>query len=152
MPDTVKRRNMTEVSDISDRVPSPADRKVFCSPAATRKNSSASNSSVPSSPRSAGTWTTPLTRFRTEIGHVLPAFSDGEFAGLRMPVLLAVGNREAMYNARSTGYRARQLMPRVEVEIIPDAGYMLTTDQTDETMLRLHRRGVGHRRYRSRTR
>jgi hypothetical protein len=32
-PDTVKRlvdaRDMTEMSDISDRVPSPADRKVF---------------------------------------------------------------------------------------------------------------------------
>ena len=28
-PDTVKRRDMTEMSDISDRVPGPADRKVF---------------------------------------------------------------------------------------------------------------------------
>jgi hypothetical protein len=35
-PDAVKRlvdaRDMTEMSDISDRVPSPADRKVFLSP------------------------------------------------------------------------------------------------------------------------
>jgi len=45
----------------------------FCLPT-TKKNNSAPSSSTTSSPRSAGTWTSPLTQFRTEIGEC-PSFS-----------------------------------------------------------------------------
>ena len=38
-----------------------------------------------------------------------PVFSDDEFASLKMPVLLLIGDREVLYDARSAIDRARQL-------------------------------------------
>ncbi len=75
--------------------------------------------------------------FVTAVQHVRsripfrPAFSDAEFSGLRMPVLLVIGDREAMYDARSAANGAQQLIPHVEVEVIPNAGHMLASDQPE---------------------
>jgi pimeloyl-ACP methyl ester carboxylesterase len=66
-----------------------------------------------------------------------PAFSDAELSGLRMPVLLVIGDREALYDARSAVDRARQLIPHVEAEVIPNAGHMLTSDQPEVVASRL---------------
>jgi pimeloyl-ACP methyl ester carboxylesterase len=60
-----------------------------------------------------------------------PVFSDDEFAGLKIPVLLMVGAAESMYNAGSAVERARQLIPHIQAGIIPGAGHMLTTDQPE---------------------
>ena len=60
-----------------------------------------------------------------------PAFSDEEFASLKMPVLLLIGDREVLYDAGSAIDRARQLIPHIEAEIIPDAGHMLSADQPE---------------------
>ena len=75
--------------------------------------------------------------FVTAVQHVRsripfrPAFNDAEFSGLRLPVLLVIGDREAMYDARSAADRAHRLMPHVEVEVIANAGHMLTSDQPE---------------------
>jgi pimeloyl-ACP methyl ester carboxylesterase len=66
-----------------------------------------------------------------------PTFSDDEFGKLKMPVLLLIGAREVLYDARSAIDRARQLIPHVEAEIIPNAGHMLSTDQPEEVMRRV---------------
>ncbi len=46
-----------------------------------------------------------------------------------MPVLLLLGEKEVLYDARSAVNRARQLIPHIQAEIIPNAGHMLNTDQ-----------------------
>jgi pimeloyl-ACP methyl ester carboxylesterase len=61
-----------------------------------------------------------------------PVFGDDEFQNLKMPVLLLIGNREVLYDARGAVGRAKQLIPQVEAAIIEGAGHMLTTDQPEE--------------------
>jgi pimeloyl-ACP methyl ester carboxylesterase len=68
-----------------------------------------------------------------------PKFEDDEFAKLKIPALLLVGEREALYDARSAVARARQLMPHIEAEIIPNAGHMLTLDQPEMVIGRIAR-------------
>jgi pimeloyl-ACP methyl ester carboxylesterase len=60
-----------------------------------------------------------------------PAFGDDEFPALKMPVLMLVGDREIMYDARSAVMRAKQLIPGIEAEIIPGAGHLLLQDQPE---------------------
>ena len=60
-----------------------------------------------------------------------PVFSDDEFKNIHMPVLLLIGERELLYDARSAVDRARMLIPHIEADIIPNAGHMLTTDQPE---------------------
>lgn len=60
-----------------------------------------------------------------------PVFNDDEFRNLKMPVLLLIGDREVLYDARSAINRARQLIPHIEAEIISNAGHMLSTDQPE---------------------
>jgi len=66
-----------------------------------------------------------------------PVFSEVEFTHLKMPVLLLIGDREALYDANSAVDHARQLIPHIEAAIITSAGHMLTTDQTEEVMRRV---------------
>jgi len=73
-----------------------------------------------------------------------PVFSDGELGNLKMPVLLLIGDREAMYDAQSAVDRARQLIPHIEAEIIPNAGHMLSTDQPEVVIGRAMRFLHGH--------
>jgi pimeloyl-ACP methyl ester carboxylesterase len=60
-----------------------------------------------------------------------PAFNDDEFGKLKMPVLLLIGDREVLYDAKSAINRARQLIPHIEAEIVPNAGHMLSRDQPE---------------------
>jgi pimeloyl-ACP methyl ester carboxylesterase len=60
-----------------------------------------------------------------------PVFNDDEFGKLKMPVLLLIGDRGILYDARSAIHRARQLIPHIEAEIISNAGHMLSTDQPE---------------------
>jgi pimeloyl-ACP methyl ester carboxylesterase len=63
-----------------------------------------------------------------------PVFGDDEFKNLDLPVLLLIGDKEVMYDARSAINRARLLIPNLEAVIIPKAGHMITTDQPKEVM------------------
>jgi pimeloyl-ACP methyl ester carboxylesterase len=58
-----------------------------------------------------------------------PVFSDDEFKNLTLPILLLIGDKEVLYDAKSAIERVWQLIPNVESEIINNAGHMLTTDQ-----------------------
>jgi len=60
-----------------------------------------------------------------------PVFTDDEFSQLKMPVLLLIGDKEILYDARSAVNHARQLIPHIEAEIISNAGHMLNTDQPE---------------------
>ena len=66
-----------------------------------------------------------------------PVFSDIELGNIKMPVLLLIGDREAMYNPQSAVTRAQQLISHIEAEIIPNAGHMLHTDQPEVVISRV---------------
>lgn len=68
-----------------------------------------------------------------------PVFAEHEFRGLTLPVLLLVGEKEAMYDLRSAIHEARRLIPGVEAEIIRGAGHMISTDQPDEVTARVRK-------------
>jgi pimeloyl-ACP methyl ester carboxylesterase len=68
-----------------------------------------------------------------------PVFGDDELGNLRLPVLLLIGDREVLYDARSAAERARQLIPHIEAEIIRNAGHMLNTDQPEAVIDRIAR-------------
>jgi pimeloyl-ACP methyl ester carboxylesterase len=66
-----------------------------------------------------------------------PVFSDDEFASLKVPVLLLIGDHEVLYDAKSAVDRAQQLIPHIEAGIIVNAGHMLSTDQPEEVSERV---------------
>jgi pimeloyl-ACP methyl ester carboxylesterase len=68
-----------------------------------------------------------------------PAFGDDEFSGLKLPVVLLIGDGEVLYDARSAIDRARRLIPHIEAEIICDAGHMLSADQPEMVVDRIAR-------------
>ncbi len=66
-----------------------------------------------------------------------PVINDDEFRNLKIPTLLLIGDKEAMYKAKSAINRAQQLIPQVQAEIIVNAGHMLNTDQPEEVIGRI---------------
>ena len=66
-----------------------------------------------------------------------PAFSEDEFHNLSLPVLLLIGEKEAMYEPHVAVNRARSLIPGIQAELIPGAGHMLTTDQPERVAARI---------------
>jgi pimeloyl-ACP methyl ester carboxylesterase len=66
-----------------------------------------------------------------------PVFAAAEFQSLRMPILLLIGEKETMYEPRSALDNARSLIPGVVVELVPDAGHMLSTDQPERVAARI---------------
>jgi pimeloyl-ACP methyl ester carboxylesterase len=57
---------------------------------------------------------------------VLPGIcSDEELRAIRSPTLLLIGQQESLYNAAAAITRARQLITKIQAEIIPDAGHDL---------------------------
>ncbi|MGM0550975.1 MAG: alpha/beta fold hydrolase [Bacteroidota bacterium] len=64
--------------------------------------------------------------------------SDNELQRLDMPALVLIGDQDIINNARSL-QRAREFMPRVNTEIVEDAGHFLSLDRgeyVNETILR----------------
>jgi pimeloyl-ACP methyl ester carboxylesterase len=57
-----------------------------------------------------------------------PVFTDAELAGIPMPVLLVLGEREVCYNPCSVAERARRIMARASVKIVPNAGHLLVME------------------------
>lgn len=55
-------------------------------------------------------------------------FPDSELAGISAPVYLLLGEKEVCYNPESAAKRARRVMPRALVEILPDAGHLLVME------------------------
>jgi len=60
---------------------------------------------------------------------IRPDIQPEELTTLKMPILLLIGEKETMYDPDTAIKRARQLIPHIQAEQIPNAGHMLNTDQ-----------------------
>lgn len=60
-----------------------------------------------------------------------PTFTAEEYAALRVPTLLLIGDHEILYDARRAANRATRLCPGLRAEIMADAGHTLHFDQAD---------------------
>lgn len=66
-------------------------------------------------------------------------FKDGEIAGLSMPVCLLLGEKEVCYSSEAAAKRARQMLPRAVVEIVPNVGHLLVMERPDIVNPRISR-------------
>jgi pimeloyl-ACP methyl ester carboxylesterase len=57
--------------------------------------------------------------------------TDEEWRSIRVPALFLVGENEKIYSALKAVERLREVAPRVEAQIIPEAGHDLTVAQAD---------------------
>jgi pimeloyl-ACP methyl ester carboxylesterase len=57
------------------------------------------------------------------------ALPDAELRALQVPVLLLVGEHEAVANPQKTVSRALALLPDVEAAVLPGAGHLLPSEQ-----------------------
>jgi pimeloyl-ACP methyl ester carboxylesterase len=67
------------------------------------------------------------------ISKVFPrVFSKDEFALIRAPVLLVLGEKEAIYKSLESAVRkGRELIPNVEIELVPDGHHITALAQPD---------------------
>jgi pimeloyl-ACP methyl ester carboxylesterase len=56
---------------------------------------------------------------------LLPRFSDDALRGLAVPVLVVVGDRDAMLDSHDTRRRLERIQSRASVRFLPDAGHAL---------------------------
>lgn len=69
-------------------------------------------------------------RVPPETRRVMPGvLSDDELRSLQMPVLFLIGEHEVMYDAAKALARARQLIPNLEGELIPDCRHDMSLSQ-----------------------
>ena len=73
------------------------------------------------------------------INQVFPrVYTREEFAQIKAPVLLILGEKEAIYNSLKSARRAaRQLIPGVQIEMIPDAHHITALAQPEITNRRI---------------
>ncbi len=71
-------------------------------------------------------------RFQPQNGLFPPVYRDDELKGLKMPVLLLVGDKERVLNSVKALERARRLVPGIEADIVPGAGDAPPIDQPGE--------------------
>ncbi len=55
----------------------------------------------------------------------LPVFTDAALHGLTMPVLVIVGDRDAMLDSHQTARRVREHIPHATVHLLPEAGHAI---------------------------
>jgi pimeloyl-ACP methyl ester carboxylesterase len=67
------------------------------------------------------------------ISKVFPrVFSKDEFALIRAPVLLILGEKEVIYKSLESAVRkGRELIPNVEIELVPDGHHITALAQPD---------------------
>ena len=53
----------------------------------------------------------------------LPVFSDDALRTLALPILVLVGERDAMFDSAATAARMRRCVPHVQVEVLPGVGH-----------------------------
>jgi pimeloyl-ACP methyl ester carboxylesterase len=67
-----------------------------------------------------------------ETMRVMPTvYSDEELGALKMPVLLLIGENEVIYNAKKALARARQLIPDLTGELVPECGHDISFSQQE---------------------
>jgi pimeloyl-ACP methyl ester carboxylesterase len=58
-------------------------------------------------------------------------FSDAQLRSVTVPVLVLIGGRSVIYDPLRAQQRARQLLPNVQAEIIPDASHALVEEKAE---------------------
>jgi pimeloyl-ACP methyl ester carboxylesterase len=59
------------------------------------------------------------------------AFRDAELRRVQAPTLLLIGERSVIYDLNRVFHRARQLIPEVQAEIIPNASHAVNAEAAD---------------------
>ena len=81
-----------------------------------------------------------LLKYGKSANQVFPAiFSDQQLAQIKAPTLLLYGSREVIYDIDEATKRAKQFIPNIRTEIIPDANHITALSQpelTNEAILR----------------
>ena len=72
-----------------------------------------------------------VTRYCSPATMFPTVYTDTELKQLQLPALLLIGEGDKIYNPRKAIERARQWMPDLTAEIIPDAGHILIMDQPE---------------------
>ncbi|MFG2845596.1 alpha/beta fold hydrolase [Kitasatospora sp. NPDC048296] len=77
-----------------------------------------------------------MTLMRASIGFrrrlpLATTLTDEELGRLNTPALFLLGERSAMNDARAASERLHRLVPAARVEIVPDAGHSLPTDDVN---------------------
>jgi pimeloyl-ACP methyl ester carboxylesterase len=63
-------------------------------------------------------------RMPPETAFIMPTvFSDEELRGLKVPVLLLIGDSEVIYNPAKALGRAKRLIPNLEGELVPNSNH-----------------------------
>ena len=81
-----------------------------------------------------------LGRASTAFRRRLPpaeVFTDDQLAALTVPTQLLLGERSTLHNAARVAERARQHIPDVRVETVPDSGHALQVEQPDLVAARI---------------
>jgi pimeloyl-ACP methyl ester carboxylesterase len=66
-------------------------------------------------------------RFQRETLRVIPTvFSDGDLRAMRVPTLLLIGDHEVIYGPDRALARARQVIPELEGELVPNTSHDMT--------------------------
>ncbi|MEV0199244.1 alpha/beta hydrolase [Nonomuraea sp. NPDC050691] len=63
----------------------------------------------------------------------LPTFSDDALRRLTQPMLVTVGDRDAMLDSADTTWRIRRCVPHAAVRVLPGVGHVIF-DQTDSIL------------------
>jgi pimeloyl-ACP methyl ester carboxylesterase len=64
-------------------------------------------------------------------------FDDSELAGVSAPVYLLLGEKEVCYDPESAAKRARRVIAKISVEILPNAGHLLVMERPDAANQRI---------------
>ncbi|NNE96309.1 MAG: alpha/beta hydrolase [Acidimicrobiales bacterium] len=76
--------------------------------------------------------TSALKHFQYQQHAVMPSvFTDTELAGVEIPVLVVIGDKELIYNPREALERARCTLPSAQTELMPGAGHLLNIERAD---------------------
>lgn len=81
-----------------------------------------------------------LGRASTSFRRRLPpieVFTDDQLGAITVPVQLLLGERSALHDAASVAERARQHIPDLRIETIPDTGHALQVEQPDLVAARI---------------
>src|SRR5512133_3394874 len=58
-------------------------------------------------------------------------YTDQELKTVSQPTLLLIGQEEALYNPLAAAKRARQLIPTIQAEIVPNAGHDMPVSRAE---------------------
>jgi pimeloyl-ACP methyl ester carboxylesterase len=77
-----------------------------------------------------------LTRYRPGVPRPVPP-TDAELAAIETPALVLLGAASELHDAKKLAARVQACMPNATVELVPDAGHALPTDQAEAVGARL---------------